>query len=74
MDTIRRIISGIVLAVLVIASIGLALLGADRLTQPTLGVGTICGAVLLAVLARIAQAADHHAEVRRLLERANKAE
>ena len=69
MDTMRRVISGIVIAILVLASIGLALLGADRLTQATVGVGTICGAVFIAVLARICQAADHHAELRRLLER-----
>ena len=69
MDRLRRIVSGFVIVVLVLAAIGLALLGADRLTQATAGVGTICGAVFIAVLARIAQAADHHAEVRRMWER-----
>ena len=57
MDAMRRVISGIVIAVLVLASIGLALLGADRLTEAAVGVGTICGAVFIVVLARICQAA-----------------
>lgn len=69
MDILRRVVSGIVITILVLVAIALGLWGADRLTQPTLGVGLICAAVLVAVLARIAQAADHHAELRRLLER-----
>jgi hypothetical protein len=72
MDTLRRIVSGFVLAILVLASIALALYGADRLTQATLGVGVICLAVFVAVIARIAQAADHHAALRILLERAER--
>lgn len=69
MDTLRRVVSGLVLAVLVLVSIGLGLYGMDRLSQATLGVGVLCGAVLVAVLARICQAADHHAELRKLLQR-----
>lgn len=69
METLRRIVSGFVLAVMVFVAIGLAVWGSDRLTQATQGVGIICLAVFVAVLARLAQAADHHAELRRILER-----
>lgn len=69
METLRRIISGFVLAVMVLVAIALAVWGSDRLTQATQGVGIICLAVFVAVLARLAQAADHHAELRRILER-----
>ena len=71
MDTLRRIVSGLVIAILVLASLALAVYGAIQLTQATLGVGALAGAVLLAVLARISQAADHHAELRRRWERAS---
>ena len=70
MEILRRVVSGIVLVILVLAAIALALYGADHLTQATVGVGAICFGVFVAVLARIAQAADHHAELRRILERA----
>lgn len=69
MNTLSRIVSAIVIVFLILASVALALYGASQLTQVTLGVGAICGAVLIAVLARISQAADHHTELRRLLER-----
>jgi amino acid transporter len=69
METLRRFVSGLVIGILVLASIGLGLYGADHLTQATLGVGVVCVGVLVAVIARIAQAADHHAELRRIFER-----
>ncbi len=49
---LRRIISGLVISVMVLVSIGLGLYGADHLTQATLGVGVLCAGVLVAVLAR----------------------
>jgi amino acid transporter len=67
MDTVRSIASTIVLAALILASAGLAVYGAERLTQATLGIGLIGLGVLFAVIARIVQAADHHAEFRQLL-------
>ena len=70
MEVLRRVVSAIVLVILVLAAIALAVYGAAHLTQATLGVGAICFGVFVAVLARISQAADHHAELRRLLERA----
>ena len=69
MDTQPRTASRVVFAILVLASLALAVFGAEYLTQATLGVGAIAGAVLIAVLARISQAADHQAELRKLLER-----
>lgn len=69
METLGRIVSGFVIASLVLVSIGTAAYGALILTTATLGVGAICVAILVAVLARIAQAADHHAEIRRMMER-----
>lgn len=70
METFRRIVSGFVLACMVLVAIALAVWGADRLTQATMGVGIICLGVFVAILARLAQAADHHAELRRLIEQA----
>ena len=69
METLRRFVSGLVLAVLVLIAIAFAVYGGNNLTQATLGVGAICAGVFVAVIARIAQASDHHAEMRRLLER-----
>lgn len=69
MNLLRRIVSGLVLAAMLFASVAAAVYGADHLTQATLGVGVLCLGVFIAILARIAQAADHHAEIRRLLER-----
>ena len=69
MNAFRRLISGVVFLVLVIASVVLAVLGAELLRLETAGVGAICVAVFIAVLARICQAADHHAELCRLLDR-----
>ena len=47
------------------AALIVALLGGFRLTQETLGIGALVVACLLAVFARIAQAAPHHAELLR---------
>lgn len=41
------------------------------LSQATLGVGIICGGCLLAILARMAQAAHQHRELIRKLESAS---
>lgn len=68
MRLLARIVSAIVLTALLLLSIVLGLYGANMLSQATQGVGVICLSVLVAVLARIAQASDHHAEIRRLLE------
>ena len=38
------------------------------LSQATTGVGIICGACLLAIFARMAQASDHHQEICRRLD------
>jgi hypothetical protein len=40
-----------------------AFIGLTSLSQATLGVGLMAGAVLLAVYARIAQAGEHHREI-----------
>lgn len=47
-------------ALLVIAAILLGCVGALFLSQATTGVGIIAFACLLAILARITQASDHH--------------
>lgn len=65
MDALARFVSGLVLAALILLAIALAVFGAGKVTQATLGVGLIALAIFVAVLARIAQAADHHAELRR---------
>jgi len=46
--------------VLVILAILAGLYGLASLSQATLGVGIICGGCLLAIFARIAQAAQQH--------------
>lgn len=52
---------------LILAGIGLAGIGGLLLSSATLGVGLIGLAIFAAVLARIAQAADHHEQhVKRL--------
>ena len=43
---------------LVVGFVGLA-----NLTEATKGVGIICGACLLAIFARMAQASEHHDEI-----------
>ena len=68
MDT-PNMASRLVLAVLVLISLGAALFGLHYLSAETLGVGVIGGAVLVAIIARINQAADHQAELLRALER-----
>lgn len=47
-------------AVLVIIAILIAGAGAMSLTQATLGVGLICIGCLIAIFARIVQAAEHY--------------
>ena len=47
-------------ALLVVAAILVGAMGFLQLSNATLGVGILCSACLLAILARIAQAADHH--------------
>ncbi len=69
METLGRIISALAIGFLVLISIAMAFYGATTLTQATTGVGVICLGVFVAILARLMQAADHHAEVRKLLER-----
>ena len=44
-----------------------SVVGLLNLTQATTGVGFICGACLLAIFARMAQASDHHLEICRRL-------
>jgi hypothetical protein len=68
MTLLRRLVSGFVLAVLVLAAIAVAIYGALQLTVATLGVGAVALAIFIAVLARIAQAADHHADLREMIE------
>jgi hypothetical protein len=46
--------------VLIIVSLIVAFEGYSMLTQATIGVGYICGACLLAIYARLAQASKHH--------------
>jgi hypothetical protein len=53
---------------LVVIAILLALSGTGSLTQATLGVGMICLGAVVGILARIAQADRHEAEMRRLIE------
>lgn len=69
MSGLRRFISGLVLAVIVLAAIAAVIYGTLHLTQATLGIGCICIGVFVAIIARIAQASDHHYEVRVMLER-----
>jgi hypothetical protein len=54
----------LVIVACIIAALGLALT-----SQATTGVGVMCGSVLLAIFARIAQAAAHHKAVMRQLGR-----
>ncbi len=68
MDT-TRFASTLVIATMVLVSLALAVFGAYFLTAETLGVGAIGGAVVVALIARINQAADQQAELRKLLER-----
>ena len=53
---------------LVVVSLLGAFLGLVFLSQVTSGVGLICGACLLAILARVNQAADHHAQLMKALQ------
>lgn len=69
MDTLRGIISGLVIALLVLLALALAAYGTMKLTQATEGVGAIALAIFVAILARLTQAADHHADILRHLER-----
>jgi len=48
---------------LIIVALLAGLIGFFYLTQATIGVGIICGACLLAIIARIVQASDQHAEM-----------
>src|SRR5207247_4382801 len=57
-------VCGMVL-LLSLAALIVALLGALFLTQATMGVGILAGACLLAIFARIVQAAHHHAALLR---------
>lgn len=50
-------------ALLIVVAIGSGLIGSLLLTQATAGVGAICFGLLLAVLARINQAGEHHREI-----------
>ena len=52
-----------------LAALIVALFGALFLTQATMGVGILAGACLLAIFARIVQAANHHAEMLRFQRR-----
>ena len=49
-------------ALLVVLSVLLAVVGAVSLSQATMGVGVICLGVAFGVWARIAQAAEHRKE------------
>jgi hypothetical protein len=49
--------------VLVVVSVIAALIGVVSLSNATMGVGFVAGACLLAILARIAQAGEHHREL-----------
>ncbi len=46
----------------------LAIAGALTLSEATTGVGLLCGACLLGILARLAQASTHHRQLLRALE------
>ena len=58
-------------ALLVMAALGAALFGIALASNATAGVAVISIGILCAVLARIAQAADHQKELRRLLSTAD---
>lgn len=58
-----RALAGAVAVLLVVVSILLVSWGIDSLSKATLGVGIICLGVFVAILARIAQAASHHADL-----------
>ena len=53
-------------------AVAVGLDGMGSLTQATLGVGTLAGACLLAVFARLFQASAHHSEVMQALRAAQK--
>ena len=55
---------------LLIIAIALGLWGGSMLTQATVGVGVICLACLVGILARLLQADGHHAKLERLLKSA----
>jgi hypothetical protein len=48
---------------LVVVSIIVGVFGFFSLSQATMGIGIICGACLLGILARIAQASKHQEEL-----------
>ena len=55
---------------LVVVSLLVAAVGALLLSQATMGVGVIAGAILLAIYARINQAHEHHASLPHVREQA----
>lgn len=57
------------MVVLIVLSVLAGLVGLAYMTQATTGVGIICGACLLAIFARIAQASDHHRELKQLIQK-----
>ncbi len=58
---------------LVIIALLVAFVGALFLTEATMGVGIICGACFLAILARITQASSQHEKLMKKIESENKA-
>lgn len=48
--------------ILVLVAWLVAIVGIDYLSEATLGVGIICSACFLGIMARIAQASAHHRE------------
>lgn len=54
---------------LVVLSLGLGFLGFAMLSEATSGVGAIALGCLIAILARIQQASEHHAAAKKLAQR-----
>lgn len=59
----------VIVTILILLSLLVGFFGFSNLTVATQGVGLLAAAVLLAILARIAQAAGHHYELKSLLRR-----
>lgn len=64
----RPTVSGGAMVLVILAVLG-GLVGLASLSQATFGVGLICGSCLLAVVARIAQAAKEHRDICERLDR-----
>lgn len=69
MNFFWRLVSAFVIGALVLIAVALATAAMIRLRPELFDIGLLALALLTAIIARVIQAADHHAEVRRLLGR-----